>query len=105
DAAEHLRLLEQYNTREKEPTHWAPEVYTGADFFQRMLEEKPGDIVVLAGNNRLKTQYIADAVQADLSVLADKPMAIDANGFQVLQEAFQEAEKQGVLLYDIMTER
>lgn len=105
DAAEHLRLLEQYNTREKEPTHWVPEVYTGADFFQRMLEEKPGDIVVLAGNNRLKTQYIADAVQADLSVLADKPMAIDANGFQVLQEAFQEAEKQGVLLYDIMTER
>ena len=70
-----------------------------------MLEDRPGDIVVLAGNNRRKTEYIADAVNAGLSVLADKPMAIDYEGFQRLDETFEKAESEGVLLYDIMTER
>src|SRR5690606_39782693 len=76
-----------------------------SDFFQQMLSDRPGDIVVLAGNNRLKTNYIFDAVDAGLSVLADKPMAINAEGFRQLEQAFKQAEDKGVLLYDIMTER
>ncbi|HIY76671.1 MAG TPA: Gfo/Idh/MocA family oxidoreductase [Candidatus Sphingobacterium stercorigallinarum] len=105
EAAAHLALLEGYNSREENPTNWAPEVYTGSDFFQQMLSDRPGDIVVLAGNNRLKTNYIFDAVDAGLSVLADKPMAINAEGFRQLEQAFAQAEDKGVLLYDIMTER
>jgi len=35
----------------------------------------------------------------------DKPMCIDAEGFKLLEQAFAAAEKNGVLLYDIMTER
>lgn len=105
DSEAHLALLAQYNDREEEPTNWTPKVYTGDDFFKRMLQDRPGDIVVLAGNNRRKTEYIADAVNAGLSVLADKPMTIDYEGFQRLDETFEKAESEGVLLYDIMTER
>jgi len=38
-------------------------------------------------------------------VLADKPMAITPEGFNLLRKAFEEAAKNKVLLYDIMTER
>jgi len=38
-------------------------------------------------------------------VFADKPMAIDAQGFRTLEKAFRTARRKGLMLYDIMTER
>jgi predicted dehydrogenase len=70
-----------------------------------MLAEKPGNVVVLSGNNQKKTMYIKSAVDAGLNVFSDKPMCIDAAGFRLLEQAFDKAEQNGVLLYDIMTER
>jgi predicted dehydrogenase len=70
-----------------------------------MLAEKAGNVVVLAGNNGKKTQYIKEALGAGLNVLSDKPMAIDRDGFALLEECFETAKKNNVLLYDIMTER
>lgn len=101
----HLKLVEKYNVRIEEPTTWKEHVYKGTDFLQRMLSEKKGNLVVLAGNNKEKTNYIAQSIKAGFNVLADKPMAIDSKGFQLLNQAFKEAKKQNVLLYDIMTER
>lgn len=101
----HLKLVEKYNTREEDPTQWKENVYKGSDFLEKMLSEKKGNLVVLAGNNKEKTSYIEKSVKAGFNVLADKPMAIDANGFSLLQKAFEEAKKNNVLLYDIMTER
>lgn len=98
-------LISQYNSREEDPTHWNQVVYSGEDYLQKMLEEKKGDILVLAGNNRDKTGYIFQAVEAGLHVLADKPMAIDYNSFLELEKAFAKAAEKNVLLYDIMTER
>jgi predicted dehydrogenase len=105
DVQAYLDKIDKYNTRPEEPTNWKEEVYTGADFLDKMLSEKKGNVVVLAGNNQKKTDYIKQSVDAGLNVLADKPMAIDAAGFDKLQEAFTSAEKNKVLLYDIMTER
>ncbi len=101
----HLDLLQSYNSRALNPTHWKPEVYVGEDFFEKMLAQKPGNIVVLAGNNRHKTQYINDAVLAGLNVLSDKPMVIDDRGFELLKKALDSAQQKNVLIYDIMTER
>src|SRR5260221_11042924 len=70
-----------------------------------MLQEKPGNVVVIAGNNRDKTDYIKRSGDAGLNVLADKPMVITPDGFDAIQEAFANAGKNRVLLYDIMTER
>ncbi|MEY3060701.1 MAG: hypothetical protein RL000_2053 [Bacteroidota bacterium] len=101
----HLDRIHNYNTRQNSPTNWKELVYTKDDFFQKMLEEKKGNLVVLAGNNQLKTEYILALTKNAFNVLSDKPMAIDANGFEKLKSAFDEAKKNDVLLYDIMTER
>ncbi len=79
--------------------------YTGPDFFEKMLKDKAGNVVVLAGNNSRKTEYILKSVQAGFNVLSDKPMAITPKDFELLKQAFEVAKQKGVLLYDIMTER
>ncbi|WP_301929130.1 putative oxidoreductase C-terminal domain-containing protein [Ferruginibacter sp.] len=101
----HLALVNGYNTRAENPTVWKEIVYTGDDYLAKMLSEKKGNVVVLAGNNKLKTTYISEAVNAGFNVLADKPMAINKAGFNLLEQTFAAAKKKGVLLYDIMTER
>ena len=101
----HLSLVDSYNTRTENPTAWKQQVYTGQDYLEKMFAEKAGNVVVIAGNNKLKTDYISRSVESGLNVLADKPMAIDLDGFNKLVKAFESAEKNKVLLYDIMTER
>ncbi|RYG05203.1 MAG: oxidoreductase, partial [Chitinophagaceae bacterium] len=101
----HLALVTKYNTRGSEPTHWKEEVYNGTDYLEKMLSQKKGNVVVLAGNNSRKTDYIKMCVESGYNVLADKPMAIDPEGFKKLESAYQTAQKNGVLLYDVMTER
>ncbi len=101
----HLNLVKQYNDRPENPTHWEEKLYTGNDFLEKMLEEKKGNVVVLAGNNLRKTDYIKKSIDAGFNVLSDKPMAINTNNFKLLEQAFADAEKNKVLLYDIMTER
>lgn len=101
----HMDRIEGYNKRTADPTAWKEQVYTGKDFFQKMIAEKKGNVVVLAGNNRLKTDYILQSIQNGFHVFADKPMAIDSKGFKKLQTAFTTAQKKGLQLYDIMTER
>ena len=101
----HLSLVDSYNTRTENPTTWKQQVYTGQDYLEKMFAEKAGNVVVIAGNNKLKTDYISRSVESGLNVLADKPMAIDLDGFNKLVKAFESAEKNKVLLYDIMTER
>lgn len=105
DVQQHLARVEQYNTRDENPTHWRAEVYTGPDFMDKMIEEQPGNVVVMSGNNAKKTEYIRAAVAEGLNVLADKPMAIEPSDYPLLKEALRMADEQGVLLYDIMTER
>ncbi len=101
----HLDLVKQYNERKENPTHWVEEVYAGNDYLDKMLAEKKGNVVVIAGNNRRKTEYIRKAIDAGFNVLGDKPMAISYKDFDLLQKTFAEADKKKLLLYDIMTER
>lgn len=105
EVQEYLGRIEGFNSRAEEPTSWVEEVYVGADYLERMLAEKAGDVVVLSGNNRRKTEYIMVAIDAGLHVYSDKPMCIDADGFETLERAFAAARKKGLLLFDIMTER
>ena len=105
DVQGQLKLINQYNTRSENPTAWEEKVYTGPDFLEKMLEEKPGNVMVTSGNNAKKTEYILKTVEAGINVLADKPMVISPEKYPMLEEAFKVAEEKGVLLYDIMTER
>ncbi len=105
DLQQHLQRIEQYNTHTENPTHWTEEVHTSADFFDRMIAERPGNVVVLSGNNAKKTEYIHASLEAGLNVLADKPMVIEPSEYPLLEDAFRVAQEKDVMLYDIMTER
>jgi hypothetical protein len=105
DLQMHLNKITAYNSAKLAPTHWNEIVYAGTDFFKKMMQERKGNVVVLAGNNQLKTDYILQSVQAGFNVFSDKPMAINTEGFEKLKKAFQTAASKKVLLYDIMTER
>lgn len=105
DAQDHLKRIEGFNTRANNPTNWNTKLYTGDDFLEKMIAEKPGNVMVTSGNNKKKTEYISKAINAGIHVLADKPMVINAVDFELLKETFISAEEKGVLLYDIMTER
>jgi predicted dehydrogenase len=105
DYQQHLNRIKAYNSRPLNPTSWNEIVYTGPDFFEKMIAEKAGNVVVISGNNRKKSEYITKSINAGLNVLADKPMIISPEEFPELENAFKTAKDKGVLLYDIMTER
>ena len=105
DLDDYVRKIESYNAQKDAPTAWRLQLHTGPDFLERFVADKNGDVVVISGNNQRKTEYLSRAVAAGMHTLADKPMAIDAAGFEALGRAFAVARDKGVLLYDIMTER
>lgn len=105
DVDQHLGRIASYNNRTADPTNWNEIVYRGPDFFEKMLSENAGNVVVLSGNNKKKASYITSSVNAGLNVLADKPMIISPEDWPGLQSAFAAATEKGILLYDIMTER
>ena len=105
DVDEHLKRIQGFNTREENPTAWNEIVYTGDDYLEKMLAEKKGNVMIQAGNNGKKTEYIKKTLEAGINVLSDKPMAINSQSFKLLEECFAIAKQKNIMLYDIMTER
>src|SRR5207302_4647174 len=105
DLLAHLGRLQGFNARTDRPTAWELEVHAGPDFLPRMLRERPGNVVVLAGRNRVKIDYLLAALDAGLHVLADKPWILTADQMPKLQRALDTADAKGLVAYDIMTER
>lgn len=105
EVGQYLAAVASYNERAEEPTSWQEVVYTGPDYLERMIGDRAGDLVVLAGNNQKKTDYILESVKAGYHVLSDKPLAICREDFDLLREAYAEAHRRGVWICDLMTER
>lgn len=102
---QYIETINSFNNREINPTSWQLITEEGDDFLQKAIQNKKGNVVILAGNNKNKTNYITQAINAGLNVLSDKPMAINKNNFNQLIEAFETAKNNNILLYDLMTER
>ncbi|PKA96913.1 oxidoreductase family protein [Flavobacteriaceae bacterium MAR_2009_75] len=100
-----LNKIDAYNSREESPTDWTIESKFGDDYLQQMISDKPGNVMIVAGKNSKKIDYVLAAVKAGLNVYADKPLVINPEGFEKLKEAFEVAKQNNVLIYDIMTER
>jgi predicted dehydrogenase len=105
DLLGHLARVTSYNTRAQAPTAWQLEIHAAPDFYERMLAEKPGNVVVLSGRNRVKMDRILGSVRARLHVLADKPWVLRSEQLPQLEAALAEADAKGLVAYDIMTER
>jgi predicted dehydrogenase len=105
DLLDHLKRIEEFNTRADRPTNWEVDVRCSPDFVKRMLTERPGDVVVLSGRNRGKINLIKALLDAGLNVLADKPWILQNGDVSTLQSALEIADGRGLVAYDIMTER
>ena len=105
DLFAHLHRLAAFNGRAARPTAWECEVHTGPGFVERMLRDRPGNVVVLSGRNRDKIDHIRAAVSAGLHVLADKPWVLGSEDLPKLAAALAEADARGIVAYDMMTER
>lgn len=105
DVVDYLNRIALFNTRKENPTAWRIELHAGPDFFERMLREHPGNVVILTGRNRPKMDRIESSIGAGLNVLADKPWIIASRDLPRLERALHEAQKKKLVAYDIMTER
>jgi len=105
DLLEHLNRVASFNRRSDRPTAWELDVHTSADFFERMLRERPGNVVILSGRNRVKIDRIAASVQAGLNVLADKPWILKSEDLPKVEAVLADADAKRLVAYDIMTER
>jgi predicted dehydrogenase len=105
ELVDYLNRITAFNQRPVHPTNWELEVHASGDFFERMLANPPGNIVILSGRNRDKIEYIRRSVDAGLNVLADKPWILKSEDLPKLESALAEADRRGLVAYDIMTER
>ena len=105
EALDYLQRIERFNTRKEKPTSWEIELHTGPDFFERMLRERPGNVVIISGRNRPKIDRIVGSVDAGLNVLGDKPWIIRSADLPKVERALDEAQAKHLVAYDIMTER
>jgi predicted dehydrogenase len=74
---EFLALVERFNRRSANPTAWRVDVVTALDPCTRLIQERRGDLVVLAGKNIRKAWTINRLRAAGFHVLADKPWLVE----------------------------
>jgi predicted dehydrogenase len=73
ELAEFVTFVEAFNGRRERPTRWRLVVHAGERALERLVTERPGDVVVLAGKNDRKMMLLRRLHDAGLHVLADKP--------------------------------
>ena len=100
-----LSKIQGYNNRAENPTNWTVNTHLSEDYLEKMITEKPGNVMVVSGKNSKKIDYVLAAVNAGLNVYADKPLVVNQEGFEKLQKVFEIAKEKNLLVYDIMTER
>src|SRR5947199_3682431 len=71
-----LALVERFNRRSPRPTRWRPVVTTSDDPLERLVAERRGDVVILAGRNGGKARTIRRLHESGVHVLADKPWIV-----------------------------
>jgi predicted dehydrogenase len=97
-----VEIAESYNNRKVKPTRWQINVYRGKDCLDKLIDEKMGDIAVLAGRNDTKMKNISALNRAGLTILADKPWVTTEESLPFLHSTMASDRP---LAADIMTER
>ncbi len=96
-----LALVERFDRRPVAPTRWRPVVITSDDPLGRLIDERKGDVVVLAGKNGGKARTIHRLHDAGFHVLADKPWLVSADDLEHIRASLSGAP----VVTEIMTGR
>ena len=72
-----LALVERFNRRSANPTRWRPVVTMTDDLLGQLVQERRGDVVILAGRNGGKAHTIRRLHESGFHVLADKPWLVE----------------------------
>lgn len=73
DLERFLELVAAFNARAEAPTRWRVHTHSGPDYLERLIAERRGDVVVIAGATAGKMAAIARLHEAGFAVFADKP--------------------------------
>ena len=98
---EFLAIVKSFNARSIRPTRWKITAYRGADYLDRLIAEKAGNIAIIAGQNHTKIATIHRLCEAGFHVLADKPLIIEEAGISLLRQVVSGSP----LMFEIMTGR
>src|SRR5260370_30873900 len=63
DVIDYLNRIGGFNRRKENPTLWEVELHTGPDFFERVLRERPGNVVILPRRNAPKIERMRASVE------------------------------------------
>ena len=96
-----LALVEAFNRRAEEPTAWRPTVRTGERPIERLIGERRGDVVILAGKNDRKMSAMRRLHESGFHALADKPWLAGGGGLDDLRHVLAG----GPLAVEMMTGR
>jgi hypothetical protein len=102
DLQRFVDIAESFNHRPINPTRWRLNIYRGNDGLARLIHDKKGNIVVLAGRNNTKMENINTLSRAGFAILADKPWVTTQAALPFLRETMTPGRP---LAVDIMTER
>ncbi|HWB83848.1 MAG TPA: putative oxidoreductase C-terminal domain-containing protein [Bryobacteraceae bacterium] len=105
DLVDYLARIARFNTRAERPTQWQLEVHAAPDYLDRVRRERAGNVAVFSGRNHGKIRKIQAAVDAGINALVDKPWVIVPEDLPILEAVLDSADRQGLVAYDIMTER
>jgi predicted dehydrogenase len=84
-----LTLVERFNQRSSNPTRWRPVVTTGDDPLGRLIAERRGDVVILAGRNGGKARTIRRLHDTGFHVLADKPWLVEPADLEPIRASLE----------------
>ena len=94
-------IVKSYNERAENPTRWSLHVVTAADYLDRLIKERPGDLCVVAGRTDLKAAQLPRLHEAGFALLADKPWLLTAADLPKIRQV----TAGGAPAIDIMTNR
>jgi hypothetical protein len=77
DVERFIALIDTFNTRDDRPTNWNLVSHIGDDALERLIADRVGEVVVLAGRNGPRLALMYRLHDEGFHVLADKPWLTD----------------------------
>ncbi len=94
-------LVRSFNERAEAPTSWDLQIHAGDNALDRLIKDRAGEIVIVAGRNNSKLETISTLHEAGFHTLVDKPWITTSAAIPLLNKATAGPP----LAIDIMTSR